>query len=127
MRHHDVTKQYTRHGGAWNDENPLFTVGEQMQYEWEKDFIAMKWALERIDDFLRIAEQHKYFTGTLNIAKDELLKRISKYSCPINLKDEYKTKERCLLKDDCKCLAKAEIYNVQPGNEVQCGKGQNIA
>lgn len=104
MRHDDIIKQYTRHGGAWNDENEIFKVGEQMQYEWERDFIAMKWALERIDDFLRVAEQHKYFTGTLHIAKDELFNRISKYSCPLLLKDEHKTKEKCPLKDFCKCL-----------------------
>ena len=114
MRHDDIRKQYTRHGGAWNDENPLFAVGEQMQYEWERDFIAMKWALERIDHFLQVAKKHDYFTGTLHIAKDELLTRISKYSCPVNLKDEYKTKEKCPLGDSCKCLANVEINNVQP-------------
>lgn len=125
MRHDDIRKQYTRHGGAWNDENPLFAVGEQMQYEWERDFIAMKWALERIDHFLQVAKKHDYFTGTLHIAKDELLTRISKYSCPANLKDEYKTKERCPLGDGCKCLANVEINNVQPPNDMQCGVGKN--
>jgi hypothetical protein len=104
MRSKDVQAKYTSHGGAWNDENKLFIVGEQMAYEWEQDFIAMKWALERIDEFLQVAKKHDYFTGTLHIAKDELLNRISKYSCPTNLKEEYKTKEKCPLKDGCKCL-----------------------
>ena len=125
MRHDDIRKQYTRHGGAWNDENPLFAVGEQMQYEWQKDLSAMKWALERICDFLNVANERNLFTGTLHIAKEELLKRISKYSCPANLKDEYKTKERCPLGDGCKCLANVEIKNVQPGNDMQCGVGKN--
>ncbi len=103
MRHDDIRKRYTKNS-VWTDENKLFNVGEQMQYEWEQDFNAMKWALDRIDNFLAVAKKHDYFTGTLHIAKDELLNRISKYSCPLNLKDEYKTKERCFLKDECKCL-----------------------
>ena len=104
MRHDDIRKKYTRHGGMWRDDNKLFAVGEQMQYEWEQDFIAMRWALERIINFLEVAQKNDYFTGTLHIAKEELLNRISKYSCPSNLKDEYKTKEKCPLKDGCKCL-----------------------
>lgn len=114
MRHDDIRKQYTRHGVAWNEENPIFAVGEQMQYEWQQDFNAMRWALQRIDEFLEVAKKYDYFAGTLNIAKDELLNRISKYSCPTLLKDEYKTKEKCLLKDGCKCLANVEIKNVKP-------------
>jgi hypothetical protein len=122
MRHDDIRKKYTRNGGLWNDKNTLFVIGEQMQYEWERDFIAMKWALERIDDFLQVAKKHDYFTGTLHIAKEELLKRLSEYSCPMNLKDEYKTKERCLLKDSCKCLLNAENKNVHPGNNTPHGE-----
>ena len=76
MRHDDIRKQYTRHGGAWNDENPLFAVGEQMQYEWQKDLSAMKWELERVCDFLNVANERTLFNGTVNIAKEELLKRI---------------------------------------------------
>ncbi len=125
MRHDDIRKKYTQHGGAWNDENPLFAVGEQMRYEWERDFIAMIWALERIDNFLQVAKKHDYFTGTLHIAKEELIKRLSEYSCPMNLKDEYKTKGRCLLKDGCKCLVSVEIKNVKPPNDMQCGVGKN--
>ena len=114
MRHDDIRKQYTRHGGAWNAESPLFAVGEQMQYEWQQDFNAMRWALKRIEEFLQVAKKHNHFTGTLHIAKDELLNRISKYSCPSNLKEEYKTIENCPLKDGCKCLANVEIKNVKP-------------
>lgn len=104
MRHENIRAKYTRHGGNWNDENPLFAVGDQMQYEWNRDFIAMKWALERIVDFLRVAEKYNHFTGTLHIAKDELINRISEYSCPSLKKDEYKTKENCPLGENCKCL-----------------------
>jgi len=104
MRYDDIKKQYTKLGGAWNDQNEMFSVGKQMQFEWEQDFNAMKWALERIDDFLQVAKKNGYFTGTLYIAKDELLKRISEYSCPSLLKDEHKTKDRCILKDGCKCF-----------------------
>ena len=111
MRHDDIKKQYTLHGGAWNDENPLFAVGEQMQYEWQNDLLAMKWALERIDDFLKVANERNLVTGTLHIAKEELLNRISKYSCPSNLKDEYKTKERCPLGDGCKCFDTVSVKN----------------
>ena len=104
MRHKDVIEKYTRHKGLWTDENSLFAVGEQAAYEWQLDFQAMKWALERIINFLEVAKKHDYFTGTLQIAKYELLNRIASASCPSNLKDEYKTINNCPLKDKCKCL-----------------------
>ena len=96
-----IAEAYTK-DGLFKPE--IVAYGNQILYEMEKDLNAMKWALNRIDEFLKVAEVKGYFTGTLYIAKDELLKRISKYSCPSNLKDEYKTKENCPLKDGCKCL-----------------------
>lgn len=121
MRSDDIKKQYTSHEGLWTDENKLFNVGEQMRYEWEQDFNSMRWALKRICEFLEVAEKHNYFTGTMYIAKDELVNRISKYSCPSLLKDECKTKEDCPLSDNCKCLVKAEIKNVHPTTRKQTG------
>ena len=109
MRYNDIRKQYTKHGGLWTDENKLLLVGEQMQYEWEQDFNTMLWALKRIDEFLKVAKENNYFTGTLHIAKEELLNRISKYSCPSNLKHEYKTIENCPLKENCKCLQNVSV------------------
>ena len=126
MRSDDIKKQYIKHGGVWTNENKLFAIGDQMEYEWQQDFNAMRCALERIDEFLKVAKKYDYFYGTLYIAKEELLNRISRYSCPTNLKDEYKTKERCLLKDGCKCLANVEIKNVKPGDDMLCGVGENI-
>jgi len=93
MRHDDIRNKYTRHGGAWNNGNELFKVGEQMQYEWEKDFIAMKWAIDYLTNGGLSGPQ---------LALDTLLKRVSEYSCPSNKKQEYKTKENCPLKEDCK-------------------------
>lgn len=104
MRSKDVKESYTKVGGMWNNENKLFCIGDQMAYEWEQDFRAMKCALKRLKDFLEVANKQNHFTGSLNIAYNELVNRISKYSCPSNLKDEYKTKENCPLGDNCKCL-----------------------
>ncbi len=118
----EIADAYTK-DGLFKPE--IVAYGNQILYEMEKDLSAMKWALERICDFLKVANERNLFTGTLHIAKDELLKRISKYSCPANLKDKYKTKERCPLGDGCKCLENAEILNVQPPNDMQCGVGKN--
>ena len=95
MRHDDIRKKYTRHGGLWKDENKLFTVGEQMQYEWEQDFITMRWAIDYLINGGVSGKQ---------LALDVLLKRVSEHSCPSNKKEQYKTKENCPLKDGCKCL-----------------------
>ena len=103
MRSKEVRDDYTKHKGLWSDENKLFSIGDQMAYEWEQDFRAMKWALSRIDEFLKIAQENDYFTGTLHIAKQELLNRILKYSCPSNLKDQFKTRDNCPAGDRCKC------------------------
>jgi len=105
MRHDDIRKQYTRHGGAWNDENPLFAVGEQMQYEWQKDLSAMKWALSRMKEFIEANEdKHLPNFDLLKIGYKELLNRVSEFSCPSNLKEQYKTKEKCPLKSECRCV-----------------------
>lgn len=94
MRHDDVKKSYTQIGGLWDNENSMFQIGSQMKYEWEQDFIAMKQA---VDYLLNGGVQGK------NFAFDVLVKRISEYSCPSNLKEQYKTKEKCPLKHKCKC------------------------
>ena len=101
MRADEIAESYIKHGFK----PEIVACGAQMAYEMEMDLRAMKWALDRIIEFLEDAEKHNYFTGTLHIAKDELVKRISTYSCPSNLKDQYKTKDNCPLKKDCKCIA----------------------
>jgi len=95
MRHDDIREKYTRHGGFGSDDNKLFEVGDQMAYEWERDFVAMRWAIEYL---LSGGESGK------QLALDILLKRVSEHSCPSNKKDEYKTKENCPLKVMCKCV-----------------------
>ncbi len=102
MRSKDIKEDYIK-TKLFKEE--LFTIGDQMAYEWEQDFRAMKWALNRLKDFLDVANKNGHFTGTLNIAYSELVNRISKYSCPSNLKDQYKTKDNCPAGDNCKCCA----------------------
>ena len=101
MRSQNVKDSYVKAG--WHDDSKVLEIGNQMSYEWEQDLIAMKWALQRITEFLEVAREKKYFTGTLEIAQRELLNRISEYSCPSNLKKEYRTVENCPLKQKCKC------------------------
>jgi hypothetical protein len=103
MRSKEIKESYIKHQGLWSDESTLFAIGNQLAYEWEEDFKAMKWALCRIDEFLKVAKEKGFFTGTLDIAKEELVNRISKYSCPSNLKDQFKTKDNCPLGEKCKC------------------------
>lgn len=79
------------------------TVDGQMAYEWERDFSIMQWALKRVSEHLEVCKEKGHWAGSLYIAKEELLNRISKYSCPSLLKPEYKTKENCPLGDACKC------------------------
>lgn len=98
-RAEEIADRYIEHG--FNPE--IVACGKQMLYEMQMDLRAMRWALKRITEFLEVAEENKYFVGTLHIAKDELLKRISEYSCPNSLKDHLKTAENCPLKDKCKC------------------------
>ena len=93
MRHDDIRNKYTRHGGAWNNGNELFKVGEQMQYEWEKDFIAMKWAIDYLTNG-GLSDQE--------VALDLILKQGSQYSFTSFIKHQPKTSENCPLKEDCK-------------------------
>jgi hypothetical protein len=86
----------------------LVAYGNQILYEFEQDFIAMKWALYRMQEFLRCKEKYKrdFVSGDndIEIGFRDLLKRVSEYNCPNMKKDEYKTKENCPLGNDCKCL-----------------------
>ena len=86
----------------------LVAYGNQILYEFEQDFIAMKWALYRMQEFLRCKEkyprEHVAGDNDIEIGFRDLLKRVSEYNCPNMKKDEYKTKENCPLKDKCKCL-----------------------
>lgn len=98
----DVKNSYVN-TGFWKQDSDTFKIGTQMLYEWQKDFQAMKFTLNRLHEFLEVANEKGYFTGTLNIAYNDLLNRVSEYSCPSNLKEHLRTKENCLLKDKCKC------------------------
>ncbi len=102
MRSQDVKNSYVE-TGVWNNESESLKIGSQMAYEWEQDFNAMKWALKRISEFLEVAKKNNHFTGTLHIAQRELLVRMGEYSCPSNLKEQYKKVENCPLKEKCKC------------------------
>ena len=95
MRHDDIKNKYIRHIGLFKEGDGLFDVGEQMQYEWENDFTAMRWAI----DYLANGGLHGK-----HLALEVLLKRASIYSCPSMKKDEYKTKSNCPLRENCKCL-----------------------
>lgn len=86
----------------------LVAYGNQILYEFEQDFIAMKWALYRMQNFLECKQkyprEHVAGDNDIEIGFRDLLKRVSEYNCPSMKKDEYKTKENCPLKDKCKCL-----------------------
>jgi hypothetical protein len=109
MRSKDIKESYTKVGGLWNDENKLFSIGDQMNYEWEQDFIAMKRAIEYLQKHLEYRQKNDslktFGDHNCNLALHELLKRACMYSCPSNLKDEFKTIEKCPLKENCKCCA----------------------
>lgn len=83
----------------------LLYYGSQILYEMEQDLTAMKWALSRMKDFIE-ANEDKHFPNfdLLKIGYKELLKRVSEFSCPSNLKYQYKTKEKCPLKSECRCV-----------------------
>lgn len=81
--------------------------GKQILYEVEEDLIAMNFALSRMKDFLEYHEKQEVkpsHFSTIKIGFYELLKRVSEYSCPHNLKEHLRTKKNCPLKDNCKCL-----------------------
>jgi hypothetical protein len=86
----------------------LVAYGNQILYEFEKDFIAMKWALYRMQEFLickkKYPREHVAGDNDIEIGFRDLLKRVSEYNCPNMKKDEYKTKENCPLGNECKCL-----------------------
>lgn len=79
--------------------------GSQILYEVEQDNIAMKWALERMKEFLDANKDeqptHKKYM-MIDIAYRDLLKRVSEYNCPSLLKDQHVTQEKCPLGNLCK-------------------------
>ena len=83
----------------------LLTYGSQILYEMEQDLTAMKWALSRMKEFIEANEdKHLPNFDLLKIGYKELLKRVAEFSCPSNLKEQYKTKEKCPLKSECRCV-----------------------
>jgi len=98
MRHEDIERKYSHTVFV---DREIFKVGDQAAYEWEQDLTAMKWALQRMGEFLRIKKE----TGRTFVPGDnaiesgyrELLNRITKYSCP----NMMKSGEDCQLKDYC--------------------------
>ena len=85
--------------------------GDQILYEMEKDLKAMRWALEYMDEFLKANKRQNTNPPGIDLIRmafKDLLKRVSEYSCPMNQKDEYKTKEKCYLGEKCMCLSKTD-------------------
>lgn len=83
----------------------IVKYGDQILYEMEQDLITMKQILSRISEFLEYnKEKNVSCYSSIQIAYNDLLNRISKHSCPNNLKDHLKTNENCPLKENCKCL-----------------------
>jgi len=85
----------------------IVAFGDQIAYEMEMDKRAMVEAISRLTEYLeyrnRIKDTHTFGDHDCDNALQILVKRVSEYSCPNGLKDEYKTKENCPLKDKCKC------------------------
>jgi len=86
----------------------LTDCGEQLSYEIQEDLNAMKQTIQRLQEYIEEYENRDdrlpYF-NSIEIGYRGLLNRVSKYSCPNNKKDEYKTIENCPLKDKCKCIS----------------------
>ena len=85
----------------------ITTFGSQIEYEVEQDLIAMKQTIQRLQEYIEEYENRDdrlpYF-HSIEIGYRDLLKRVSKYSCPSNLKERYKTKVNCPLKENSKCV-----------------------
>lgn len=82
----------------------VIAYSDQLRYEVEQDLIAMKWALYRMGEFLRVKKEtgRDFVPGDneIEIGYQELLKRISEYSCPNMRKDG----SQCPLKEKkCSC------------------------
>lgn len=99
-RAESISKRYT------SLKPELTACGDQMEYEIEEDLNAMKWMISRLQEYIEEYEtrdDRPPFYHTLEIGYRDLVNRVSKYSCPNNKKDEYKTKLNCPLKDKCMC------------------------
>lgn len=102
----EISNRYTK-SGMFNPE--IVAYGSQILYEVEEDLKAMKFAIKYLSEYLKYREEskttpHTFGDDDANKALVVLVKRVSVYSCPNSLKDEYKTKENCPLKEACKCL-----------------------
>lgn len=84
------------------------SYSRQLSYEMEMDFRAVKTAISYLSEFIdyrnRNQETHTFGEHNVDFALECLVKRASEYSCPSNLKDEHKTKDKCPLKEGCKCV-----------------------
>ena len=86
----------------------IVAYGQQILYEMEMDLKAMKQAISYLSEYIEyrkwIKDTHTFGDNSCNQALELLVKRVSEYSCPNNKKKEYKTKNNCPLKENCKCL-----------------------
>lgn len=85
----------------------IVAYGQQILYEMEQDLRAMKWAISRMKEFIDYHEKQEVkpsHYSTIKIGYDDLLKRVSEYSCPNSLKTELRNKSNCPLNENCKCL-----------------------
>lgn len=86
----------------------VVAYGNQILYEMEQDKIAMVQAIGYLMEYVEYRAEtkqtpHTFGDQNCNFALDLLIKRVSKYSCPNNLKEHLRTKENCPLKEQCKC------------------------
>jgi len=90
MRFKDVKDTYLSNGGDKIFHADLLAApGEQLAYEWEEDFTAMKWAISYLKNGGKSGP---------DLALEVLTKRVSKHSCPNLMRDG----ESCPLNNNCR-------------------------
>lgn len=104
----EIAKSYP----SFNPE--IVSYGQQILYEMEMDLKAMKQAISYLSEYIKyrseIKDTHTFGDNACNQALELLVKRVSEYSCPNTKKEQFKTKENCPLKENCKCI-KSNVYN----------------
>lgn len=95
-----IAKRYTK-SGVFKPE--IVQYGNQILYEVEQDLNAMKWAIKYLQRYIEYinTKGHPLETfGDMSCknALDVLVKRVSKYSCPNNMKSG----KECPLAAECK-------------------------